>query len=467
MQSYGIVNSQARVKEVNGMNIHLRKLVIAGFTALWVSVVGAPALTQADIDALAINPVPIPGDWSNTGNISIVSYTAGTIYTVAGIPEQATLGVGDFCTEDLYLKEGNYSGVSTLDNIFNFDANGNLVISDGNVTNPQPGVFMYVQEYAPGSRDITIQGEVRVISPTLIEYSLYFSVEENIGNMHCDYTAEGRMEYVGVIPTPASITVTASIQTPCPNETVTFTASSSDGTISWSGGGNPATGSGTAFTTQFPVNGQRTVTATLTTSEGRTLSGQATITVYENSGVQWVARFPGSTLVSDLTAPFASAVNRFIQALQQAGATVTLSATYRPPERAYLMHYSYRIAREDLDPATVPPHAGVEICWLHRNANGDSDIAASEAAAEAMVVGYRIVRDVRPVLVSRHTQRRAVDMTITWQGDLTITNGNGDVVTITSTPRNGANNGDLHTVGATYGVRKLVGDRPHWSDDGH
>jgi hypothetical protein len=26
---------------------------------------------------------------------------------------------------------------------------------------------------------------------------------------------------------------------------------------------------------------------------------------------------------------------------------------------------------------------------------------------------------------------------------------------------------DLHALGATYGVIKLVSDPPHWSDDGH
>jgi hypothetical protein len=41
------------------------------------------------------------------------------------------------------------------------------------------------------------------------------------------------------------------------------------------------------------------------------------------------------------------------------------------------------------------------------------------------------------------------------------------VVTISSTPRTGAFNTDLHQVGASYGVVKLVTDHPHWSADGH
>jgi hypothetical protein len=43
----------------------------------------------------------------------------------------------------------------------------------------------------------------------------------------------------------------------------------------------------------------------------------------------------------------------------------------------------------------------------------------------------------------------------------------GKIVTIETTPRTGADNKRLHAVGATYGVIKLVSDRPHWSDTGH
>ena len=55
------------------------------------------------------------------------------------------------------------------------------------------------------------------------------------------------------------------------------------------------------------------------------------------------------------------------------------------------MHYSYRIARENMDPATVPAMAGVDINWVHRDARGAVNLAASRAAASAMVGGYQIV----------------------------------------------------------------------------
>jgi hypothetical protein len=120
------------------------------------------------------------------------------------------------------------------------------------------------------------------------------------------------------------------------------------------------------------------------------------------------------------------------------------------------MHWSFCIAREAADPATVGPMDGVDIQWVHPNA---------KAAAELMVRAYGVV--FRPVLNTRHTSGLAVDMDITWPGDLTIARADGQSVTIASLPRTGAGNTDLHKVGASYGVIKLLTDAPHWSVDGH
>jgi hypothetical protein len=80
-----------------------------------------------------------------------------------------------------------------------------------------------------------------------------------------------------------------------------------------------------------------------------------------------------------------------------------------------------------------------------------------------MVANYGIA--FQPALTSRHTAGRAIDMTINWEGDLEINKKDGTTVIITTSPRNG-NNPELHAVGASYGVFKLVSDPPHWSDDG-
>jgi hypothetical protein len=178
----------------------------------------------------------------------------------------------------------------------------------------------------------------------------------------------------------------------------------------------------------------------------------------EPSGTAWVSRFPTSRSTTDLTPAFAGAVDSFIQAIQAAGGSVTISATYRPAERAYLMHYAWCIAREGLSPTGIPTMAGVDIDWAHLDADGKSDNAAALQGAKDMVAGYAIAYE--PSLTSRHTERRAIDMNISGVTGTSINDASGTAVDIGSTSA-------LHTVGASYGVHKLISDPPHWSDDGH
>ncbi len=182
------------------------------------------------------------------------------------------------------------------------------------------------------------------------------------------------------------------------------------------------------------------------------------------SGASWVAQYPTSTDTTTLTGDFRTNADSFIAALRTAGATVVISATFRPLERAHLMHYSYRVGHGGLPPASVPAYPGIDIQWVHTNSLGQPDPAASRDAARAMVLAYEITY--APALTTRHTDGLAVDMTISWTGDLTIANADGTTTTITSVPRSGQNT-ELHAVGATYNVIKLVPDRPHWSSDGH
>jgi hypothetical protein len=180
------------------------------------------------------------------------------------------------------------------------------------------------------------------------------------------------------------------------------------------------------------------------------------------SGKDWVAKFPTSRSVDDLEPTFQANVKKFLNALATAGATVVINATYRPKERAYLMHYAFRIARQGLSPLDVPVKAGVDIQWVHRTASGKVDLAASRNAAEEMVLGYDIA--FKPALNSNHTLKLAIDMTISWSGDLKIADAAGKVVTIAS-PRTGQNS-QLVKVGASYKVIKLISDPPHWSANG-
>lgn len=178
----------------------------------------------------------------------------------------------------------------------------------------------------------------------------------------------------------------------------------------------------------------------------------------EASGSQWVARFPTSTSLADLTPTFGTAVASFIAAIKAAGGSVTISATYRPPERAYLMHYAWAIGKDGLSPVGIEKKAGVDIDWAHLDVSGKSDHAAAVQAAKDMVKGYAMAHIA--VLVSRHTQKRAVDMTIHGIIGKSIKDASGTATTINALK-------DLNPVGKSYGVIKLVSDAPHWSDDGH
>jgi hypothetical protein len=179
----------------------------------------------------------------------------------------------------------------------------------------------------------------------------------------------------------------------------------------------------------------------------------------EPSGAQWCARFPGSKSIDDLLPDFRDKVRAFLSRLTDAGANVRVSATFRPPERAYLMHYACMVGKSGQDPAAVPAMAGVDIDWSH-----GGDLSTAKQAAKAMMAGYGIAFPA--ALVSRHTQHRAIDMTIGWRGTLTITDFDGKAHAIASAPRTGSN-AELIGVGRTFGVIKLVSDPPHWSDDGH
>lgn len=147
------------------------------------------------------------------------------------------------------------------------------------------------------------------------------------------------------------------------------------------------------------------------------------------AGIAWCGRYPTSRSVADLAEPFCSGVISFLAELGSRGCTVSIAATRRPPERAWLMRYAWDIAH-GLDPAAVPRRAGIDILW-------------TLDGARAMVAGYRLAY--RPSLTSRHIDGRAIDMSITgWSGT----------------------EDELYDLGALHGVIKLRSDPPHWSDDG-
>lgn len=187
-----------------------------------------------------------------------------------------------------------------------------------------------------------------------------------------------------------------------------------------------------------------------------------------DSGALWVARFPTGTAIEDCASPFRENLQAFVDTLGVAGARVSINATRRPAQRAYLMHWSWKLARQLVRPPAVPPHADVAINWAHCRAGVYSE-ADSLMAARAMVVGYGMSNlRVAPALRSNHIAGLAVDMNIDWSGTLAVRDAQGQTVRIASQPRDGMN-AQLHEVGKSFGVIKYLGgasDRPHWSVDG-
>jgi hypothetical protein len=180
----------------------------------------------------------------------------------------------------------------------------------------------------------------------------------------------------------------------------------------------------------------------------------------ELSGSAWVARFPTTRDPNDLIEPFHDRWAAYAKALTDAGARITYSAVYRPAERAYLMHYAWMITL-GMDPAAVPPMEGVDIQWVHPGDTPQQSAAASRAAARLMVAGYGMAH--AAVLVSRHTQRRAVDVSISWEGSLVLRLPSGSTATIPQ----GAEQTLWKVAADQFQVYHLWDDHPHYSDDGH
>lgn len=180
------------------------------------------------------------------------------------------------------------------------------------------------------------------------------------------------------------------------------------------------------------------------------------------SGAKWwranQSSYPNSRDVADLEAGFGADLQRFINSLTTAGAKVRVTSTRRNATRAHLMHYSWKVAHGDIAASEVPKRAGLNIEWDHGNEE------VSQAAAREMVDLFGMVHIA--ALRSNHIRGLAVDMNISWRGDLRLTSPAPLDLLIDDGPRSGQNR-RLHDVGATvFNVRKLRSDPPHWSSNG-
>jgi hypothetical protein len=158
------------------------------------------------------------------------------------------------------------------------------------------------------------------------------------------------------------------------------------------------------------------------------------------AGVWWCSQFPGSDRIAALASPFRECVDAFVKDLRGRGCTVEITATLRPPERAWLMYWVWMIVRERFRLDDIPVHPGIPIVW-------------TLSGAIDMFLCYGLVHKPaeppdpeKPGSGSRHLYGLAVDMHV----------GNWMVA-----------DEELVKLGASFGVHKLAGDAVHWSIDGH
>jgi hypothetical protein len=185
------------------------------------------------------------------------------------------------------------------------------------------------------------------------------------------------------------------------------------------------------------------------------------------SGKYWVTwanqNAKNSSEIKDLVDPFKTNVEAFIKALEDAGAKVEITATRRAPKRAYLFHWSWLIYLGKAKPSDATAMPGVDIEWDH------GDLAKSKAGAKEMIDGFGLAlppkSNVAPSLTSNHIAGKAIDMNITWTGNLVVKKKDGKEVTVPFMMDPNANT-KLHEVGESYSVKKHKHDAPHWSVDG-
>jgi hypothetical protein len=232
---------------------------------------------------------------------------------------------------------------------------------------------------------------------------------------------------------------------------------------------------------------QITATATVTgDTEARGCSIQSAAVTFtllctdrQLSGAAWNARWPGGdSAIGHLNAEFGPRVTAFMSAMNKAGITVRPMSTLRSPQRSYLMHFSYLVAKGQIAASDVPAYVPIagekkpKICWAHRTTTGALDKKGSVASAKELLsaLGVDASLGTPPALRSRHNTGDAIDMQIRWTATtVKVKTAAGKTVTIGSTPKDGTSP-QLIAVGATYGVHHFAPvavDRNHWSSDGH
>ena len=111
---------------------------------------------------------------------------------------------------------------------------------------------------------------------------------------------------------------------------------------------------------------------------------------------------------------------------------------------------------------TATQKENIPINWIHTDSSGNYSEKISRAKALEMKNAYGMKHIAS--ITSNHILGKAIDMTIIWTKNIKIKDKAGKEYILT--PNNGAKCKELHDIGATYGVHKLLKDDPHWSFNG-
>jgi hypothetical protein len=186
----------------------------------------------------------------------------------------------------------------------------------------------------------------------------------------------------------------------------------------------------------------------------------------QRSGAEWVGiananGWTNSTAFSALAPSWGPSAQAFVEGLRVAGAEVHVTAGLRHPNRAFLMHYAWGVARSQYTPAQANAACrgrGIHIEWDH------GATAASRAAAQALVDAFGLVHQAS--ITSNHIHGLAIDMEISnLPPRITM---NGRTYTTLRDASGEAAARSVAPIGRAMGVNWFgPGDIVHWSHDGH
>jgi hypothetical protein len=189
-----------------------------------------------------------------------------------------------------------------------------------------------------------------------------------------------------------------------------------------------------------------------------------------------------------LSPEFRPKVEAFQKALKDAGVSeFYVASTLRSSKRAYLMAYCTKVVAAIepecmdkmplYDPCTEtesePVRGPLRMSWTIWKGN-EIDETATVIACLGMMSGYGLAPSGAAWPSTKHGFGEAIDWKFRWNGNVTVRDAMGNPVVVNTEPRHCGfgtdGNLQMHAIGATYGVKKLIlvkkPDPPHWESFG-